>query len=374
MRCASSSAQLVEGELAGAVGNTRASWARRAGVRATLTDDQGLVGQGEASPLPGWSREPIGACQRVLARAHVWLQGCDLGVPAREAVVRALAPRSADLDEVPSARFALETALFDLIGQRTGRSIAACLGDGPVHPRIPLSGLIPVAAPDLAEAAHRLVSRGIRTVKIKVGARGAAFDRQLAEIAGLRRDLPRGVAMRLDANGSWTLEEAREHLRRLVPIDPEWVEEPTAGDALLALGRSAVPWAADESLADPARAARLLDVPRGEGCAAVVIKPALLGGLCAGWDLARRAQERGLQVVVTHLFDGPIALAAACELALALPRLPAACGLDVHDGLSIWPSTAIPQLAQGSAIAPSNLPGLGLPPLGVERVSRDEAQ
>ena len=397
MRLVEASIDTFESTLARPVGNARVSWPRRAGLLVTLIDVDGLAGQGEASPLPGFSPDDIDACQRVITGAHIWIAEYDPTMPPRSAVSRALAPRSAALAATPAARFALETALFDLLGQRTGRSMAELLRQGehdsehrlrsPVGEgaspdggwastgsRVALSGLVAAGTVDLLEAARRLVGRGIRTLKFKVGARGVEFDRQLADLEGLRRDLPSDIALRLDANGSWTLDEARHYLGRLAPIEPEWVEEPTAGDALLLLGPSAVPWAADESLADPVRASRLLEANPGQGCAAVVIKPALLGGLCVGWDLARRAQERGLSVAITHLFDGPVALAAACELALALPRQPVACGLDVHDGLSAWPPAAIPQLVLGSTITPSGLPGVGLPLLRAMRVSKGGLQ
>ena len=390
MRLVESSIDRFESTLARPVGNARASWPRRTGLLVTLIDADGLAGQGEASPLPGFSPDDIDACQRVIAGAHAWIAECDPALHPRAAVTRALAPRSAELAAAPAARFALETALFDLLGQRAGRSIAELLRQGehdsehrlssPVggwastSPRVALGGLVPAGAVDLLDAARSLMDRGIRTIKFKVGARGVEFDRQLADLEALRRDLPADVVLRLDANGSWTLDEARHSLGRLAPIEPEWVEEPTAGDALLLLGPSVVPWAADESLADPVRASRLIEANPGQGCAAVVIKPALLGGLCVGWDLARRAQERGLAVVITHLFDGPVALASACELALALPRQPAACGLDVHDGLSAWPSVAIPQIVHGSTITPSGLPGLGLPLLRARRASKGGLQ
>jgi L-alanine-DL-glutamate epimerase-like enolase superfamily enzyme len=67
----------------------------------------------------------------------------------------------------------------------------------------------------------------------------------------------------------------------------------------------------------------------------------------------------GLGVVVTHLFDGPIAMAAACELALALPKT-LACGLDVHDGLTAWPPCDVPQRRNDCLVSPNSTSGLGV--------------
>ena len=64
---------------------------------------------------------------------------------------------------------------------------------------------------------------------------------------------------------------------------------------------------------------------------------------------------------MTHLFDGPVALAAACELALALPPdglLP--CGLDPHDGLVAFPAVDVPRLRHAGLVSPTSRPGLAL--------------
>jgi L-alanine-DL-glutamate epimerase-like enolase superfamily enzyme len=92
-----------------------------------------------------------------------------------------------------------------------------------------------------------------------------------------------------------------------------------------------------------------------------VLKPAALG-LLRAHEIGVRAQARGLDVVVTHLFDGPIGLAAACELALSLPRPPLACGLDAHAGLAAWPEVPVPQRRRDGLITAAGRPGLGIAP------------
>jgi len=66
--------------------------------------------------------------------------------------------------------------------------------------------------------------------------------------------------------------------------------------------------------------------------------------------------------VVTHLLDGPVALAAACELARSLPGA-WACGLDRHAGLDAWPGMEVPQ-AEGPWVRRAEGAGLGLGVLG----------
>ncbi|WP_437839798.1 mandelate racemase/muconate lactonizing enzyme family protein [Sorangium sp. So ce1153] len=340
----------------------------RLGLVLSLTDDEGRVGLGEATPLPGFSPDAADDDRRALAELPGALGPIDLPVvPASPgaapratafAILRALAPLSSRLRGLPAARFALETALLDLLGQRVGAPVSACLGGHRRHDEVRVNGLLTtsVALPEMLERARALAARGVRAIKVKLRSRGEeGFARDLEALRALRREHA-AVELRLDANAAWSLEEAPRRLGLLAPLGPRFVEQPVAPELLHHLGACDVPWAADESLAVEGMPERLLEA---EGCAAFILKPAMLG-LLRAHELGRRAQARGIDAVVTHLFDGPIALAAACELALGLPRPPLACGLDAHAGLEAWPAVRIPQLRAGGLIAASDQPGLGV--------------
>ena len=359
MRAVLDSLRHVVAERPAKIRGARGEPARREGVLLCLRDAQGRRGLGEASPLPGFSPDTAVDCARVLDEIGRSLDVLDERAPPALAIELALAPWAPRLTALPAARFALETALLDLLGQRLERSIAALLGGVRPYDSLRRSGLLPrgEGAEGLIEAAQRLVSAGFRTLKLKVGDAGASIEREAHELGRLREAIGPSIALRLDANGAWAPAEARARLSRLSAVRPEFVEEPASGEDLVRLGACAVPWAADESLADPGRAARLLPAP---GCRAIVLKPALLGGLLAARALACEAERLGLGVVVTHLFDGPVGLAAACELALSLPRAPLDCGLDAHDALGFYGAPAPPQLRRSLLIVGSTRPGLGL--------------
>jgi len=290
-------------ELSPLAGLGRAAWLVR------VTDERGEVGRGEASPLPGYSPDDADACA-------VALRGIAGELAAGESVEAIAAPAAERLAHVPAARFALDTALCALLARRAGCSIARVLGGERDRP-IAVNGVIAGDVATWRAQADALLARGVRTIKVKTTDTPA--------LRALRSSLPADVVLRVDANGRWSLADARAELDALADVAPEYVEEPTRGDALVALGRCAVPWAADESLADPARARALLDA---DGCAAFVIKPAIVGGLVAARTLALAAQARGKAVAITHMLDGPIARAAAVELAWSLPGPLVACGLD----------------------------------------------
>lgn len=325
-------------------------------------DESGHTGQGEASPLPGYSPDTHDDCERELREISFD------GLPAL-ALDAPLEPQLAGLVHkarltAPAACFAFETALLDLAGQRLGRPLATLLG--PPRASVPVSALIEGASPAALVRSARLASeRGLRTLKYKIG-RPGGFEEELASLQAVRDALGDTVALRLDANQSFSHEEVRQRLTVLAPLGPELVEEPIAGGlqsispALLAELADLVPLAADETLQRGEARAALGPLLASGRLRALVLKPMALGGLSICLQLSREAARQGVALVATHLFDGPVALAATAALALALPGRVLACGLDRHPGLGGWPAVELPGWG-AATLTPCERPGLGLP-------------
>jgi o-succinylbenzoate synthase len=285
----------------------------------------GAVGLGEATPLPGRSADDADSVERALA-----------AVAARAPIAfAALAAVTS-----PAARFALETAALDAVAQERGVALAELLAPSPARV-VPINALVEDAA-----AARRAVDRGIRTVKVKIR------DDGLLAIAAVRDAVGRDIALRADVNRGWSAADAPARLRALVGLGLEYVEEPCHGARAIAAA-SPIPIALDETVEDDGP-----DVVLGPGVAVLVVKPTLVGGIARTLALARRARAAGVDVVVTHALEGPIALAACAELARAIAG-PRAVGLDAHPGLERWARTRVPQLGP-AAVTAAPAPGLGL--------------
>ncbi len=292
---------------------------------------EGERGFGECAPLRGYSRETLEQAAAELADWHT-------------------PPRT------PSARFALETATLDARARAHGVPLSTLLG-ARIDARIERNALVSLASPALEDDATALVNAGYRTLKAKL--RAPQWREDWAAAKRLRRAVGEDVALRFDANGACDASTARDVLNAFGELHAEYIEEPCRGEALASLGAAATPWAADESLAEAwangeiALATALVNAP---GCGAVVIKPAHVG-LFAALELAQIAREAGRGVVITHMQDGPLGLAAACELALALAGATGmrACGLDPHAALAAWPATHVPQLVTPATVTPARL-------------------
>lgn len=313
----------------------------REGALLELADEAGRVGFGEASPLPGLHAVTIDEVSARLEEfAALLAEVDDLSVEAIRRVASQVAAPAV-------VRFATETALLHLLAGAGGvvpTGIAALLG-APLDV-VQLAGFCgPLRGPDAIGRARSLVARGFHTLKLK--ADGADLAAERAALDAIRAALDAPVSLRLDLNGALDADGARAALDAYAAAGVALVEEPCAGAALATLRAPAMPFFADESLVDADIAAQLLEHP---GCGGFVVKPALHGFFGAR-DLALSALERGKDVVVTHTFDGPVALAAASELALSLPRAPLACGLDLHGGLDAYPSLGVPQ-HRGAVLRP----------------------
>lgn len=213
------------------------------------------------------------------------------------------------------------------------RWLAAGLGSAweswpqPVREEIEVNATVPAVGPE--QVAGVLAGfAGCRTVKVKVAERGQSLEDDVARVAEVRALLGPTVHVRVDANGTWAVEQAREALGRLSAYDLQYAEQPCAEVAELAelrllLARDGVdvPIAADESVRrveDPIRVAR-------EGAAdLVVVKVAPLGGVESA---LRIVAECGLPAVVSSAIDTSVGIAAGVALAAALPELDHACGL-----------------------------------------------
>ena len=223
----------------------------------------------------------------------------------------------------------------------------------PVRAAVPVNTTVPAVD---AATAHGLVrASGCATAKVKVAERGQSLSDDVARVEAVRDALGRDGAVRVDANGAWSVDEAVVALKALDEFDLEYAEQPVATlEEMAALRRRVdVRLAADESVRtaeDPLRVAGL------EAADVVVVKVQPLGGVRRCLEVAEAC---GLPVVVSSAVETSVGLAAGVALAAALPELPFACGLGTAT------------LLDGDVTAEPLLPADGVLP--VRRVAPDAA-
>ncbi|MGE5785200.1 MAG: enolase C-terminal domain-like protein [Myxococcales bacterium] len=349
----------VSAWLSDAVGGSGHRTCFRQGFELELSAADGSMGVGEASPLPNYSAERI---EHVAAELHQ-LEEFDVSWPLQpiecnEFVTQVTSRMACQL---PSVRFALEGALVDLCARRFNLPAASLLAimaaRTEAHQELSLSKLLASNdLPSLLGAARHATGRGYNTVKVKLGL-GRGFDRELDDLRVLRERIGFSIKLRLDPNQSCSKSDLAGLLVSMQCLQPEFVEEPVSLEELIALEFCPVPLAIDESLRDAQALERLTPHLSRLNIRAVVIKPALVG-LSSALALAHCAENLGLDVVITHLFDGPIGHAIASSLALAVGTPTRAHGLAPHPGLLLSPERRVSGLGAGHLrlVAQAGLP------------------
>lgn len=282
----------------------------------------GVVGYGEASPLPGFSEETF-----------------DQALDALRSVASSpLARLPQDVSQVvpwlrangvvhlsPSVRFALETALLDRCARIKGVSLANLLAQGDAATRVMVNATITgQSVPACFSRAMACFDEGYRVFKIKVGALSVAQD--VARVRAVRDAVGDVAKIRLDANGAWGFAEAVDAIKSMSDFDIDFVEQPVATLDQMALvaQQTQVALAADEIVRS---AEDLEQCLQSDAVDVVVLKPAMIGSILQTRTLAQRAHDAGRRVIMTTSLDGAIGRAVVAHLCASLPWLEDANGL-----------------------------------------------
>ncbi|QIN79931.1 o-succinylbenzoate synthase [Rubrobacter marinus] len=298
----------------------------REGLLLRLDGAGGAVGWGEASPLPGFSREVLPEAARELHGLAESVVG--RGVPeARPGAGLDGAPGFTDA--APSVRFGCELALWNLYAAARGVALPEV-----VSPRfravVPANGLLAGSPTEVLGGARRMRAEGYEAAKLKVGGRPVGED--VALVRTVREALGGDVSLRLDANRAWGTQEALEFARGIEGVGIEYLEEPLEEPADLGSFARAcgVPVALDESLVGMAPEA----LGAHRYAVAVVIKPSLIGGLSRALDLANRALDLGMRPVVSSAYESGVGTAALVALAAGIGDEGVPAGLDTYRRLA----------------------------------------
>ena len=328
-----------------------------------LSIDGSRVGLGEVSPLNGVHKESFDDAEKQLRSLAMLLRDTKRNqIPSFDATsilrldggmsnfLNSLL-RALSMDELfPSVRSGLEMALVSLAAQVVGKPVHQALQEGSEAVRIskpnamlPLNGLITRNSPSEQTGFNDRAVNGAKnypSMKAKVGHMDIKDDAS-ALYTALQISQRTAGMFRADANRAFTYSDAIEFASTLSSCGPdaldrfEYIEEPLVKHDPASSGKNwslsvqvdaleqfyqetAIPYALDESLYDVAvqtgydfhkTLMALRDVfPSPRGCAAIILKPSVLG-IELSLRLARAARkELGIASVFTSAFDSGVGL------------------------------------------------------------------
>jgi L-alanine-DL-glutamate epimerase-like enolase superfamily enzyme len=252
----------------------------------------------------GWSYTDAAAAdvvRNLLAPAIVGTDARDTG-RAASALARAL--RNAGAPGVAAcALSAVDVALWDLRARLSGLSLVDAIGR--VRDSAPVYGSGGFTTYDDARMAAQLrgwvEEAGVAAVKIKIGEEwGSRTQRDLERVATARDVVGPTVRLMVDANGAYTIGQARRIERDLREFGVSWFEEPVTSDDPRGLARlrasSVADIAAGEYVYRLSDAQRLLEA---DAVDCLQLDVTRCGGV-TGWLRAAAAAEAHQLTVSAH--------------------------------------------------------------------------
>jgi L-alanine-DL-glutamate epimerase-like enolase superfamily enzyme len=275
--------------------------------------DEGIVGTAEAPPRP----YTYGETQRsIIAVIHDLFAPQIAGMsPLEREGIHAKLNRTVGN---PTAKAAIDMALWDVVGQALGVSVSDLLGG--FTDRMATSHMVGFSSPAamVAEAEEFRDRYGISTFKVKVGRR--PIDEDVAACRALRQHLGDDVVLYVDGNRGWSPAESARALRQMDDLDLAFAEELCPADDVVGrrwlVTQSHIPIFADESVPGPAEVTREVLAGAATG---VSIKTARTG-FTRSHRILGLAEGLGVDVVLGNQVDGQIGSLCAVTFGAAFER------------------------------------------------------
>jgi len=340
-------------------------------VLVRIHTDEGVIGYGEATPLPDWGGDfgrrsgetPATVIRMINDFIAPALTGTDptAVTAARQTMDRLLVGN-------PYAKCAVDIALHDLWGKCVGEPIYRLLG-GKVRESVPVAHMIGLM--NEAEAANEgvaAVADGVRALQVKGG---VDPERDIRLVRTLRRELGAGIVLRLDANqGFGHAKRARMLVDRLTEAGVDLVEQPTVGLTYLAevTAHSRVPIVADESCWDMADAVEVVQ-RRAADCLSIYLAKA--GGFVGARAVAALADAERIPCDVNGSIESAIGNAANIHFVLSQPAVSMASVIPISAPAGTHPYAVAGRYYEDDVVSeafavrdgemlPLDKPGLGI--------------
>ncbi len=273
-----------------------------------IRTDDGLTGLGSAAPVEYVTGESVQTVMATLEEASKALADVPISRlrPLLE-LAQEVAPSQ------PTARTAIESALFDLWGKRWGIPLWEFFGGACTSVEADLT--IPIVEPERAsELAATAVADGFCSLKIKVGDANGP-DADMARLMAVCQAAP-AVSLRIDANQAFQPDAAVRFIRRVADLctNVDLIEQPVRKEDIDGLeyvhNRIDLPLFADESAQTVESVVKLIGRKAVDGINIKLMK----SGIAGAWQIASLCHAHGVKLMVGCMLESRLSLTAACAL------------------------------------------------------------
>jgi len=239
-----------------------------------------------------------------------------------------------ELKTPPCALAALDIALWDLKAKKANLQLNDLLGIP--KPSTPTSITVGINPPEVVKKRVELIlkNKQVRALKIKLGSpNGIDYDKEIYSQV-LESTKSSKISIRVDANGGWALDDAKEMIKWLSERNAEYIEQPLSEgneDQLKFLfkGRS-LPIFVDESCRFSEDVPRLANFVDG-----VNLKLMKCGGITEALRILNTARSFGLKTMIGCMSESSVSISAGASLTGIIDYV----DLDSHYNLSPDPSS-----------------------------------
>ena len=278
--------------------------------------NKNIVGVGEVSGSPDWSGETnLGA--KILIDKH--LAPKLIGEDPRR--IRFCMDKISNTYFNPFTKAGLEMALFDIVGKFYNAPVYQILGGIVRNNKIPLRfPIMPVGPKESADTATRMVKKGFKTIKLKVGHDTLQYD--LKRLISVREAIGPEINITVDANGGWNVNEAIRAGPKLEELDVLFVEQPVHRLDLEGLAEVRkninLPVMADESIFTVQDALKCIKLRAAD---IISIYPGKNGGLINTMTIASLAEASGIKCAIGSNLEWDVGSAAMAHATAAIPNI-----------------------------------------------------
>ena len=239
-----------------------------------------------------------------------------------------------ELKTPPCALAALDIALWDLKAKKANLQLNDLLGIP--KPSTPTSITVGINPPEVVKERVELILKNeqVRALKIKLGSpNGIDYDKEIYSQV-LESTKSSKISIRVDANGGWALDDAKEMIKWLSERNAEYIEQPLSEgneDQLKFLfkGRS-LPIFVDESCRFSEDIPRLANFVDG-----VNLKLMKCGGITEALRIINTARSFGLKTMIGCMSESSVSISAGASLTGIIDYV----DLDSHYNLFPDPSS-----------------------------------
>ena len=278
-----------------------------------ILTDEGIVGYGEAAPLPFVTGDNMGTILAVGKEMQESLIGMD---------PRAIGSIHRVMDRLYAGNGAvkagIDIACYDIAAKAAGVPLYKYLGGD--DPHIHSDVTIGIDTPErMADKASEWVGKGFDILKVKLG---EDILTDVDHMCAIHEAVAGKARLRIDANQGWTVKDTLKVAKELDLLGIELIEQPVAAADFEGLkeirDRSPLPIAADESCHSITDAMRLASMRAAD---VINIKLMKCGGIYPAIKIAAICEAAGLSCMIGCMGESTLGNLAGMHLAAALDNI-----------------------------------------------------